>query len=136
MIDAVLDTNVVVSALLRVDSTPGLVLRLALDERIRCFISEGLFAEYEAVCRRPELKLSAGLTTTALRRIRRSFTTVSPARRVTVASDPSDNKVLECALEARVDYIVTGNLRHFPSRFQSIRITAPRDFLTIFESEL
>jgi uncharacterized protein len=136
MIDAVLDTNVVVSALLRLDSPPGLVLRLALDGRVRCFISEALLAEYEDVLGRTELNLSVGVTKTTLRRIRRTFTTVVPARRVVVSSDSEDNKVLECALEARADYIVTGNLRHFPTRFQDIRILAPRDFLAIYGSEL
>ena len=93
-------------------------------------------AEYEDVLDRPELKLSAELTKATLHRIRRAFAAVVPRKRVVVALDPDDNKVLECALEARADYIVTGNLRHFPERFQNVRILAPKDFLTIFESEL
>src|ERR1700722_16761408 len=128
MIDAVLDTNVVVSALLRLDGPPGLVLRLALDGRVRCFISEALLAEYENVLGRTELNLSVGVTKTTLRRMRRTFTTVVPARRVVVSSDSEDNKVLECALEARADYIVTGNLRHFPTRFQASEYWHPEIF--------
>lgn len=136
MIHAVLDTNVIVSALLRPDSPPALVLGLALDGHIRCFVSEALLTEYGEVLGRAELKLSVAQAKGTLRRIRRSFVTVVPTKRVVVSSDSDDNKVLECGLEARSDYIVTGNLRHFPARFQDIRILAPRDFLAIFESEL
>ena len=42
--------------------------------------------------------------------------------------------VLECALEARADFVVTGNNRDFPSRYQDIRIVTPRDFLVLFYS--
>jgi putative PIN family toxin of toxin-antitoxin system len=136
MIDAVLDTNVVVSALLRPKSLPDLVLRLALGERIRCFVSEALLVEYEDVLGRLKLDISTRLTKITLQQIRRSFTTVVPVRQVAVAPDADDNKVLECALEARAEFIITGNLRHFPARFQGIRILAPRDFLTVFQSEL
>ncbi|PYU17735.1 MAG: hypothetical protein DMG32_27420 [Acidobacteria bacterium] len=58
-----------------------------------------------------------------------------PKRKLNVSRDPDDNKVVECALEARADYIVTGNIRHFPSRFQDIRIVLPRRFLTVVAAQ-
>lgn len=136
MIRAVLDTNVVVSALVRPNSRPDLVLRLAFGEHIRCFTSEALLAEYEDVLGRPKPTLSLASVKTTLRRIRNIFIAVAPAKRVVAASDLDDNTVLECALEARADYIVTGNLRHFPTQFQDIRVVSPKAFLTIFDSEL
>jgi putative PIN family toxin of toxin-antitoxin system len=83
MIDAVLDTNVVVSALLSPDGLPSLTLRLALDRHIQCYVSEALFAEYEDVCGRTQLNLSAVLAKTTLREIRKTFTKVVPTKRVT-----------------------------------------------------
>lgn len=136
MIGAVLDTNVLVSALLRGGGPPTLVLRLALSESFHCFVSEAIFAEYETVLRRPDLKLPVEDVATSLRKLAKVLTTVTPRKRVHSASDFDDNKFLECALEARADYIVTGNLRHFPARFQDIRITSPRQFLTIFATQL
>jgi uncharacterized protein len=59
---------------------------------------------------------------------------VAPRKRLDVTRDPDDNKVLECALEARADYVVTGNARDFPARFQDIRIISPRRFLTLLAS--
>jgi predicted nucleic acid-binding protein len=63
------------------------------------------------------------------------MTVVVPKKKLDVAIDPDDNKVVECALEARADYIVTGNIRHFPSRFQDIRIVLPRQFLTLLAAQ-
>jgi uncharacterized protein len=59
---------------------------------------------------------------------------VAPRKRLDVTRDPDDNKVLECTLEARADYVVTGNARDFPPRFQDIRIISPRRFLTLLAS--
>jgi uncharacterized protein len=61
---------------------------------------------------------------------------VKPRKPVHAAFDPDDNKFLECALEARADYVVTGNRRHFPPRFQDIRIIGPKEFTTVLLSEL
>jgi len=70
-----------------------------------------------------------------MRTIRKCSTLVIPKRKLNVSRDPDDNKVVECALEARADYIVTGNIRHFPSRFQDIRIVLPRRFLTVVAAQ-
>ena len=40
--------------------------------------------------------------------------TVAPTRRLEVSRDPDGNRFRECANAARADYLVTGNLRHFP----------------------
>jgi uncharacterized protein len=85
---------------------------------------------------RPRFGFSARDITELMRAFRRIATFVSPRKRVTVALDPSDNHVLECALEARADYIVIGNLRHFPLQFQGIRVIFPRQFLLVFASQL
>jgi predicted nucleic acid-binding protein len=45
----------------------------------------------------------------------------------------SDNRVLECAVEGKADYIVTGDKKHLlpHGTFQGIQIVSPRDFLTV-----
>jgi predicted nucleic acid-binding protein len=69
-----------------------------------------------------------------MRALRRISTLVVPQKQLLATSDPDDNKVLECALEARADYVVTGNIQHFPRQFQDIRIIPPRRFLTLLAS--
>lgn len=43
----------------------------------------------------------------------------------------SDNRILECALEAEADVLVTGNMRHIRplGAFQGVDILTPREFL-------
>jgi uncharacterized protein len=64
----------------------------------------------------------------------RTCAIVIPGKRLRVTSDPDDNIFLECALEARADYVVTGNIRHFPSRFQDVRVITPKYFLTMMRT--
>jgi predicted nucleic acid-binding protein len=54
---------------------------------------------------------------------------VEPRTQVTACSDEPDHRFLECALEASADYLVTGNMRHFPFPvFEGIRIVTPAMF--------
>jgi putative PIN family toxin of toxin-antitoxin system len=131
MLRVVLDTNVAISAHLSPEGQQALILGLAIAGYFRCFVSEALLEEYEGVLRRERFGLSPRSVTQSMRIIRKTTTLVIPKRKLDVSRDPDDNKVVECALEARADYIVTGNTRHFPSRFQGIRIVLPRQFLAV-----
>lgn len=64
--------------------------------------------------------------------VERMATVEFPERRIhTIKDDDSDNAILECALEARADVIVTGNMKHIRplGSFQGISILTPREFL-------
>lgn len=48
--------------------------------------------------------------------------------------DPDDNPFMEVAISARVNCLVTGNLKHFPERCRSgILVLSPREFLDYFK---
>lgn len=113
MLRAVLDINVVISAHLSPDGQQALILELAIAGYFRCFVSDALLEEYEGVLRRERFGLSPRTVTQSMRIIRKCATLVIPKRKLDVSRDPDDNKVVECALEARADDIVTGNTRHF-----------------------
>jgi predicted nucleic acid-binding protein len=51
---------------------------------------------------------------------------------VLAASDPDDNRFLECAEAARAHYLVTGNIRHFPEVWEETRIVTPREFIDVW----
>ena len=134
MISAVLDTNIVISAQLNTKGPPAVILELAFSRYFRCFVSEILLQEYEEVLSRPPIGIDLREAWRLIRAIRKIAILVVPRKRLKVALDPDDDLVVECALEARADYLVTGNIRHFPQRFQDIRIVPPRQFLTILAS--
>lgn len=70
MIRVVMDTNVLVSALLQPMGLPATVLMLALSGRIQLCVSDPVLAEYEDVIRRPHLKRSLEVVEGTLRSIR------------------------------------------------------------------
>jgi predicted nucleic acid-binding protein len=88
-------------------------------------------AEYEAVLERPELGIGKGRQRQLLELIENRAHLVRPSRAVRAASDPDDDMFLECADEARADYLVTGNLRHFPKFWKATKIVNAREFVSL-----
>ncbi len=134
MLKAVLDTNVVLSAHLNVHGPSQLIFDLVFSRFFRCFVSNSLLEEYEEVLSRPHFGVDAHKIARSMRLLRKAAILVVPTKRRSVTRDPDDNKVLECALEARADYVVTGNVRDYPEQFQDIRIIPPRRFMTLLAS--
>jgi uncharacterized protein len=136
MIRAVLDTNVIVSALLQPLGPPARVFLLAISGSIQLCVSGSVYAEYEEVIRRPRLRLTESVITSMLDTIREKGYWVRPAEAIRACSDPDDNTFLECAAAAEADYLVTGNLRHFPSSWMKTRIVSPRYFLDVLSGDI
>lgn len=132
MIGVVIDTNIVVSAMLRSGGLPEAVFNLAIDRlTVQLYFSEPIMAEYEEVLRRPRLDIQSGKVTHALTRIREAGLVVTPAVVVTAARDPDDNIFLECAQAAKAEYLLTGNLKDFPRVWETTRIVSAREFMEV-----
>jgi uncharacterized protein len=131
MIRAVLDTNVVVSAMLKAGGTSSRIVKAGVAGHFQWVVSEALLREYQEVLFRPRFKLDPGNVEDLMKFIRASVIITFPVENLTLAKDPDDNKVIECAAEGRAEYVVTGNLRHFPAEFRGFRTVSPRNFLTI-----
>lgn len=108
----VIDTNVLVSAVLTPGGTCDQVLRAAADGRVRLAWSASMLAEYRGVLVRPKFKLSPAVVASILA----SFgpvDQVSPGI-VNRLPDPDDDVFLAAALATPDKVIVTGNTAHFP----------------------
>jgi putative PIN family toxin of toxin-antitoxin system len=127
----VLDTNVVVSAILKPDGLERASLVFAVTAPARLYVSPDILGEYERVLRRPRLKLSSSRIAELLGLLKSRTVAVTPSRRLQVTPDPDDNIFLECAEEARADYLVTGNKRHFPRFWKSTKIVNARELLEL-----
>jgi uncharacterized protein len=136
MIRVVLDTNIVVSALLRSGGLPEAVFNLAVDRSVQLYISQPILAEYEEVLRRPRLDIHSDKVTNALTRIREAGLLITPTTPVTAAGDPDDNIFLECAQAASAGYLVTGNRRDFPDEWAGTKVVTAREFLAIVVTSL
>jgi uncharacterized protein len=126
MIRVVLDTNIIVSALLQPSGTPAQVFVLTLGGALQLCVSGSIYAEYEEVLRRPRFQRREEIITKTLQTIREKGLWVRPTETVRACQDPDDDIFLECAQAAQADYLVTGNLKHFPTTWGQTRIVTAR----------
>lgn len=125
----VLDTNVLVSALLSPFGPPGRILDLVLSGKLAIAFDDRLLAEYRDVLTRPRFgfdradvfRLLTYLTTTGLLVAASPWSEPLP--------DPDDAMFLEVAAAAGAT-LVTGNLKHFPpDHRRGVDVRSPADFL-------
>jgi uncharacterized protein len=126
------DTNVLVSGLTFGRGKPFQILRLALEEQINLTTSQAIIDETASVLAR-KFGASAAEIREATAIIREAARTVRPSVELSVIKeDPPDNRVLECAVSAGSDYIVTGDKDLLRLRqYAGIRIVNVSDFLDI-----
>jgi uncharacterized protein len=111
----VLDTNVLVSAFLKPRSNPARILRLVLQGDVEIAVNESILQEYLRVLERPKFAIEMDDVRFILDTIRATGFP-SPALAKTLhLPHRADEILLEAALAARADALVTGNARHFPS---------------------
>ena len=127
---AVLDTNVYVSAIL-FGGKPGEVFLLAKDEKIDLFVSTAILAEL-ATKLTDKFHWPAERVSVVIKEIGETATIVRPQKRIkAVPGDESDNRILECVVHARAEYIVSGDQqRLLPLKnYNGIEIISPARFL-------
>lgn len=130
---AVLDTNVVISALIFPGGPPEAVYRLALEARIEHVTSRPLLVELGRV-----LTAKFGWEPThaedAVAQLARVSTVVAPTETVhEIEADPADDRVLEAAAAGGADVIVSGDRHLLKLRsWRAIEIERPAEFLERF----
>lgn len=131
---AVIDTNVLVSALLRCSSIPGVIAQESLTGRIIPLLSDEIIEEYRDVLTRRKFHFDHGAVEALINGIikRGIFLDVEPTDEPMI--DPDDVVFYEVVMEGRKDgeaYLVTGNIKHFPAKHF---IVTPREMLEILEN--
>lgn len=134
MVRVVLDTNVWISAL-NFGGKPAQILKLAVKKQIRLYSSATLFAELLGVLRKKfgysDEKIEE---VEALFKKRVKFREPRTTLNV-VKTDPADNRVLECGLEAEANFIVSGDKDLLNlGNFREIKIVNPAEFLRLIKT--
>ena len=127
----VIDTNVVVSALLKSDSKPSRVLHLMYDKTMDLYYSDLITKEYVKVLYRKHLKLDVGVVNATLEDIKRHGTNLVITPSTIPLPDEDDRVFYDTAVSAGA-YLITGNIKHFP---QEPFILTPADFLALPETQ-
>ena len=130
----VVDTNVLVSGLLSPFHPPGVIVGWIAAGRLPLCYDARILAEYAEVLGRPAFPFAAEEVAELLAEIeaRGELVTAAP---LSIRLDHADDApFLEVAHAGMVEYLVTGNLEHFPQgEWGDVRIVSPREFLDLYE---
>jgi hypothetical protein len=128
----ILDTNVIVSALISSFIPSKILYELVLTRKVEICLSEEVLAEYVEVLNRDKFSKFASFKTKAqvvLNRLREIATFYQTDRKIEVLTDTSDNKFLELAAVSSADYLTTGNMLDFTiTEFEYTKILTPREY--------
>ena len=130
---AVLDTNVLVSAMLKTGSVPGQVVAEAMGGDIIPVVNDAILAEYEDVLNRAKFRFNKRAVKVFLDELRKRAVYAEEGIIEEVIPDPKDVVFYAVLMEKRKEeeaYLVTGNLKHFPMRTY---IVTPREMLDILQ---
>jgi len=129
----VLDTNVLISALLKRASKPGQILDLALEGQLRLAFDARILEEYREVIVRPKFSIDPSAAEAVLSYVQIMGLTVNVSGHLhdpLSMVDPADLPFAEVALVAQVDALVTGNTRHFSGLDRlGVVVQTPAEFL-------
>lgn len=128
---AVIDTNVLVSAMMKMNSIPWQMVAESLTGRVIPLLNEEILEEYRNVLNRPKFRFPKSAIETLLDGLLERGILVDAVSVEEMIPDPKDIVFYEVVMEARKTqeaYLVTGNLKHFPIRPY---VVTPREMLEI-----
>ena len=132
----VIDTNIVVSAALKPDGLQRTVLLLAISKPARLYVSNAILTEYRDGLARPEFQIRKRPRQQLVGLIRKRAHLADPVWTIRVANDLDDNIFIECADAARADYLVTGNVRHFPRFWKNTKVVISPELVSLVSPHL
>ncbi len=128
----VIDTNVFVSGL-NFGGKPGEVLELFVRGDIDVITSPFILSEIERILRE-RFEWSEGNIHRVLNRIKHQTILVHPKLKVAIIKSKDDDKrILECAIEGKAQYIISGDKKHLLplKKYQMTKILSPAEFLRV-----
>ena len=131
MLRVVLDTNIFVSSVFW-RGNPYKIVQLALDKKIKVITSLEILKELEKVLKR-NFEENEDFIIGQIDLILEYATVIKTISKINaVKDDPDDDKIVECAIDSKSDYIITGDPHLLRLKeFKEIRIVTAKEFLEI-----
>jgi len=129
-VKVVLDTNVLISAIMFGGKSRD-ILEMGISGKIKIAVSQDILKELAEVLVDKKFRAPVSFVQQTIHELSEITELVIVTDKITVIKDdPDDNRILECAVSAKADYIVSGDsdllsLKHF----KKIKILSPSDFL-------
>jgi putative PIN family toxin of toxin-antitoxin system len=135
----VLDTGVLIAALITSDTPPDLVYQAWRKKRFELITSEWQLAEFRRVSRHTKLRrfLRPSEAGNLVNGLRQQAHVIKRLPKIELSPDPNDNPLLATALAGEADFLVTGDKRGLLAlkKVESTRIVTPRQFLRALTGE-
>ena len=136
MIRVVIDTSVLVSAVISPTGPNAQLFDYITARQIRPYLTAALLEEYGRVFEYERLKhLDKGRIARLRSALERAGVKVKSSGRLKISGHEDDNRIYECAAEAVADYIVTGNTKHFPRPYKSTKIVTARQLVELLRGK-
>ena len=132
----IVDTNVIVSAILSKDKTSPTVkvLELLFNDKVNLYYSQEVLKEYIDVLSREKFDFEKELVVYIIHAIVAKGNLIDPNKIEVDLLDIKDKPFYELVMDEGITdgKLITGNLKHFPSQ---INIMTPRQFIDMYENE-
>jgi putative PIN family toxin of toxin-antitoxin system len=136
----VIDTNIIVGALLQADGACRAVIRLCLQGELMPMMGVALFAEMEDVLSRRDLFKESRLDSNERTELFQAFLSRTELVKIYYSwrpnlRDEADNHVVDLAVASGAEYIITQNMRDFVQmelKFPQLRCTTAAQFLSVW----
>ncbi|RZD17735.1 MAG: putative toxin-antitoxin system toxin component, PIN family [Candidatus Acididesulfobacter diazotrophicus] len=129
----VLDTNIYLSAIL-FGKKPEEILNLAKKGKIQALISGEILTEIAGILKR-KFGWDDFLISDVIESIREYAILITPSKTVNaIKTHEPDNRILECALEGKAGYIISGDKHHILplKEYEGIKILSASEFLIFY----
>ncbi len=133
---AVIDTNVLVSAMLKWKSVPGSILEFAFSGAIIPVLNDKIVSEYRAVLMREKFHLTKEIVDDVIQALEEQGEYIDTENTDYELPDPKDVVFYAIVMEKRKNedaYLITGNVRHFP---QEPYVVTPKEMLDILLEDI
>lgn len=125
----VIDTNVIASALF-FGGKPRQLLEMLIQRKVEAYVSREIVTEYQETCDELISRYPMKQILLPLNYIIAACRLIEPKSKIYVCRDPEDDKFIECAVDARCIYIVSGDKDLLAvERFNDVQIVTVSEFL-------
>ena len=132
---AVIDTNVIVSSMLKRDSIPGTIIDLVLTKEIIPLLNKEILDEYSEVLTRNKFGFGKKDVQSLLNEIKNDSIFLEPEETLEDFVDEDDIVFFEIVMSAKHSmdaYLITGNIKHYPIRNY---VVTPKQMLDIIQNK-
>ena len=136
MIKAVLDANIYISSIFWEKGNPHKIIEKIINQEIQAFISNEILEELKKVLKR-DFDEPNELIEDQIKLIKEYSEIIETSEKINIIQeDADDNKIIECAISANANYIITGDNHLLKLKeFRGIKIVNSKDFLEITNQE-